>query len=53
MTAIISSRGKSRTEISSGDSDFVIRRSKPSAPKDLLWLNEVALLGGESGIANK
>ena len=52
VISAISSRGNSRTEASSGDSDFVLRRSRSSALRELSFLNDVALLGGESGIEN-
>ena len=48
----MSSRGNSKTEVNSGDSDFVLRSSKSSAIYELWLLNEAALPGGESGIEN-
>ncbi len=50
VIAAISSNGNSKIELSSGDSDFVLRRSISSVLKELSLWNDAALLGGESGI---
>lgn len=52
VVAAITSKGKSRAEVSSGDSDLVVWRSKSTALSALSLLNDVGLLGGESGIEN-